>query len=83
MSMVMQRGYFGAEALTVASEAFSRAWNFIERDPIFESYDREKLQTELARVVFEMLETGERNLLHIANGAIRCLRERNASTRAA
>ena len=77
MSMV-QRGDFGPEALTVASEAFSRSWGFIERDPIFESCDREKLQAELARVIFEMLERGECNLLQIANRAIRSLRERNA-----
>jgi hypothetical protein len=76
MSMLMQRGYFGPEALAVASEAFSKSWSFIEGDPILKSHDREKLQAELARGILEMLQTGECDLLHISNRAIRRLRER-------
>ena len=75
MSVLTKRDYFGPESLAIASEAFSASWGFIERDPMFESYDREKLQGELARVILEMLDTGECTFLHIANRAIRRLRE--------
>jgi len=69
MSVLTKRDYFGPESLAIASEAFSASWGFIERDPMFESYDREKLQGELARVILEMLDTGECTFLHIANRA--------------
>ena len=75
MSVLTKRDYFGPESLAIASEAFSASWGFIERDPMFESYDREKLQGELARVILEMLDTGECTFLHFANRAIRRLRE--------
>jgi hypothetical protein len=76
MSLLRERGCFGPEALAIASEAFARSWGFIGRDPLFESYDRDNLRTELARVIFEMLDKDECNSLDIANHAIRRLRER-------
>jgi hypothetical protein len=47
-----------------------------QRDPKLQSHDRQKLQAELARGILETLKTGERDLLHISNRAIRQLRER-------
>ena len=76
MSVLMPQGYFGPEEVVIASEAFSRSWSFVERDPILENCDRQKLQAELARGILETLKTGERNLLHISNRAIHRLRER-------
>jgi hypothetical protein len=76
MSTPSQQGYFGPEAVAIASEAFSKSWDFIEHDPILNRCDREKLQAELARGILETLETGELDLVRIANRAIRLIRDR-------
>jgi hypothetical protein len=73
---LLEQGCFGPEALSVASEALSKAWTFIERDPMLASYESEKLQAELARGILEVVQTGERDLLQITNRAIRRVRER-------
>jgi hypothetical protein len=74
--LLLEQGCFGPEALSVASEALSRAWTFIERDPMLASYESEKLQAELARGILGVVQTGERDLLQITNRAIRRVRER-------
>jgi hypothetical protein len=79
MSGLIQRSYFGPEALAVASEAFSTSWGFLQRDPVFENCNRDELQAELARVIFEMLKKDEYNSLSIANRAIGRLREQMLS----
>jgi hypothetical protein len=76
MSRLMPRGCFDPQALALASEAFSRSWSFVGRDPVFAGCDREALQAELGRVIFELLEQDECAALDIANRAIRRLRER-------
>jgi hypothetical protein len=66
------------EMSAVASEVFARSWHFIERDPVLAGHDREALQAELARRIFEILDAGhhaERDLLRIANRAISNVRE--------
>src|ERR1700738_4001278 len=73
---LLQHGSVGPEALSVASEAFSKACNFIEHDPMLASYEREKLQAELARGILDVVQTGERDLLQVTNRAIRRVRER-------
>ena len=72
---LLQQGCFGPEALSVASEAFSKAWNFIEHDPMLASYERKKLQARLARGILDVVQTGESDLLQVANRAIRRVRE--------
>jgi hypothetical protein len=76
MSMLGQQGYFGPEALAIASEAFARAWGFIEYDPTLKNFDHKCLQAELARRILQMVAESERDLVHIANRAIRQIRER-------
>ncbi len=77
MSALLQQGCFGPEALSVASKAFSRAWSFIDRDPMLQNNNhRGKLEAELARGILEVVQTGESDLLQIANKAIRRVRER-------
>jgi hypothetical protein len=68
-------GYFDPATLEVASAAFSRSWSFIERDPVFKNQDREELRAELGRRIFAVVDSGERDLLRIANRAIHGLRE--------
>src|SRR6516165_4646263 len=75
MSLLQQRS-FGPEVPSVASEAFSKAWNFIEHDPVLASCEREKLQAELARGILDLVQTGERSLIKVTNRAIRRVRER-------
>jgi hypothetical protein len=60
----------------VASEAFSRSWHFIERDPVLAGHDRETLQAELAlRIQQIVLDGAEQDPLRIANRAIGRVRE--------
>jgi len=70
-------GRLDPEASAVASEAFSRSWHFIERDPVLAGHDRETLQAELALRIQEIMSaTGsERDPLGIANLAIGRVRE--------
>jgi len=47
-----------------------------QHDPMLASYEREKLQAELARGILDVVQTGERDLLQVTNRAIRRVRER-------
>jgi hypothetical protein len=64
-------------ALVVASEAFSRSWHFVERDPVLAGHDREALQAELALRIQQIMaaDASQRDPLRIANRAISRLRE--------
>ena len=65
-------GRLDPEASAVASEAFSRSWHFIERDPVLAGHDRETLQAELALQIQEIMSASgsESDPLRIANLAI-------------
>ena len=64
------------EAIDVASQAFARSWDFIERDPVLAGHDRETLQAELALRIQQIVTSGsERDPLRIANRAIGKVRE--------
>ena len=67
----------GPEASAIASEAFSRSWHFIERDPALAGHDRETLQAQLALQIQKIMvtEASVRDPLHIANRAIFRVRE--------
>jgi len=65
------------EVSTIASEAFSRSWQFIERDPILAGHDRETLQAQLALQIQRLVAAGlEHDPLRVANRAIRSVREK-------
>jgi hypothetical protein len=74
---VLGRGGFSREAGAIASEAFSRSWHFIERDPVLAGHDREALQAELALRIQQIMaaHSSERDPLRIANRAIGRMRE--------
>jgi hypothetical protein len=61
----------------IASEAFSRSWHFIERDPVLAGHDRETLQAQLALQIQKIMMTDPsvRDPLRIANRAIGKVRE--------
>ena len=67
----------GPEASAIASEAFSRSWHFIERDPVLAGHDRETLQAQLALQIQKIMMTDAsvRDPLLIANRAIGKVRE--------
>jgi hypothetical protein len=75
--MALARGSFSPEAEAIASQAFSRSWHFIERDPVLAGHDREALQAELALRIQQILATypSDRDPLRIANRAISSVRE--------
>jgi hypothetical protein len=64
-------------ASTIASEAFSRSWHFIQRDPVLAGHDRETLQAQLAQQIQHVMaaDASERDPLRIANRAISKVRE--------
>jgi hypothetical protein len=75
---VFKSGGLDPQAAAVASEAFSRSWQFIERDPVLAGHERETLQAELALRVQEIIMSAsgsERDPLRVANRAIGRLRE--------
>ena len=74
---VFESRVFAAQASVVASEAFSRSWHFIERDPVLAGHDREALQAELALRIQPIMaaDASERDPLRIANRAIGRLRD--------
>ena len=74
---VFESWVFAADASVVASEAFSRSWHFIERDPVLAGHDREALQAELALRIRQNVaaDASERDPLRIANRAIGSLRD--------
>ena len=75
--MRVKSGGISSEASAIASEAFSRSWHFIERDPVLAGHDRETLQAELALRIQEIISSGASELdpLRIANWAISRVRE--------
>jgi hypothetical protein len=73
---VWRTGALFPEVSVIASEAFSRSWHFIERDPVLAGHDRETLQADLAlRIQQIMSDASERDPLRIANRAIGRVRE--------
>ena len=71
------RVFVDRDASAIASEAFSRSWHFIERDPVLAGHDRETLQAELAVQIQSVMMTDapNRDPLRIANRAISRVRE--------
>jgi hypothetical protein len=69
----------GPDVRTLASEVFNRSWQFIERDPVLVGVDRQGLQEQLAQLILQVMNSGERNLWVIANRAIGNLREQHAA----
>jgi hypothetical protein len=67
----------GPAVSAIASEAFSRSWHFIERDPVLAGHDRETLQAQLALQIQHIMaaDASERDPLRIANRAIGKVRE--------
>jgi hypothetical protein len=75
------RADLAPEVQILASEVFTRTWQFLERDPVLAGQDRQQLQDQLAQVILEVMSQGERNLWTIANRAIGTLRDRCAAER--
>jgi len=69
---VFGSGAVGPELSTIASEAFSRSWHFIERDPVLAGHDRETLQAELVLQIRQIMaaDASVRDPLLVANRAI-------------
>ena len=72
---VLGRGRFGSGVEDIASQAFSRSWHFIERDPVLAGHDRETLQAEFALRIRQALATCASDPVQIANLSISRVRE--------
>ena len=74
---VFEIGAKGPEVSAIASEAFSRSWDFIEQDPVLAGHDRETLQAELALQIQQIMAANVcvRDPLLVANRAIGRVRE--------
>ena len=74
------------ELRLVAVEAFQRACHFVERDPLLTGQDREFLKRLMSDRIRQGVNSGEHDLIRLANAAItrvRQLSEVNGSFRAA
>jgi hypothetical protein len=58
------------ELRLVAVEAFQRACHFVERDPILTGQDREFLKRLMSDKIRQGVNTGEHDMLRLADGAI-------------
>jgi len=72
---------FAPEVLELATAVFDRSWQFIERDPMLIGQDREAIKDELGRLILQLVQRGETNLVTIANCAILQLRQDCAADR--
>jgi len=75
------RNDLAPEVRVLASEVFNRSWRFIEQDPVLAGEDRQGMQDQLAQLILLLMQSGERNLLVIANRAIGTLRQQYATQR--
>ena len=75
------RDDLNCEVQVIASEVFSRSWQFIETDRLFAGKDRQRMQDQLAELILLIMRSGERNLIVIANRTIATLRQQNARSR--
>jgi hypothetical protein len=65
-----------SDASSIALEAFTRSWHFIERDPVLAGHDRDTLKAQLAlEIQRAMADVPHLDLLRIANRAIGRVRE--------
>ena len=63
------------DASTIASEAFTRSWHFIERDPVLAGHDRDSLKAQLALEIQRGMADSHLDPVRIANRAIGRVRE--------
>ena len=63
------------ELRLVAVEAFQRACHFVERDPVLAGQDREFLKRLMSDRIRQSVNTGEHDMLRLANGAISRVRQ--------
>jgi hypothetical protein len=71
----LDRSVFDSAETEILSEAFAKAWTFVEFDPtlcMLEAFER---QAELARCLMALLKLGDSNPTSIANSAIALLRK--------
>jgi hypothetical protein len=71
---------FEPEVVALANAVFDRSWQFIERDPLLIGQDRQAIREELANLIMQLVRRGEKDLVAIANCAIRTLREQCAAS---
>ncbi len=76
-----RRNELAPELHTLASEVFSRSWQFIERDPVLTGEDRQEMQDKLTELILVLMRNGEQNMLVVANQAITALRQQCARRR--
>src|SRR5690349_6991157 len=67
------------ETLRRLTRAFEMAWDYLETKPHKVDISRDTAREDLALLMMNLVRSGERNPIRIANIAIDQLRERNAS----
>ena len=63
------------DSRAVGYDAYSRAFQFVERDPLLVGWDREFLSGVLSQRIRELVQRGERDVIRVANAAITRVRE--------
>jgi hypothetical protein len=77
----LDRGFFDSVETDILSNAFEKAWAFVEFDPMLGVLEAANRRAELARCLMKLLKLGEANPVSLANRAITLLRKNQKSGR--
>ena len=59
-----------ADVEELVHAAFEKSWQFVSTDPMLADGDIEELRTRLSHRLSRLVQTGERDVWRLANGAI-------------
>lgn len=74
-SLELERSIFDSSETEILSDAFAKAWAYVEFDPTLGILQADERQAELARCVMAILKLGDCNPTSIANSAIALMRK--------
>ena len=80
-SLELERSIFDSSETEILSDAFLKAWAYVEFDPTLGMLQACERQSELARCLMAILKLGDRNSTSIANSAIALMRKNLSRSR--
>jgi hypothetical protein len=74
-SLELERSVFDSSEIEILSDAFAKAWAYVEFDSTLGMLEADERQAELARCLMAILKLGDCNSTSIANAAIALMRK--------
>jgi hypothetical protein len=74
-SVELYRNVFDSGETDILSDAFGKAWGFVEVDPLLGILNVEERQSDLARCLMTLLKLGDNNPVSLANSGISLVRK--------